>query len=287
MLTRLLSLLLFAALVGCGGGDYAARTPMTESAAAGPAPAPPADMDGSVSGSAGEASNAVSKDESRAEPLVAGKMDMRLAQASPPSPPSGAAGPAKGKPGQTATVASGPALSPMLIYTATITLAVFEVGKSLGQVEEIGRTLGGFLAKRDDTTITIRVPSAGFDEAVRRIEGVGDMVHRNVSAEDVTEEFMDLEVRLKNGRAMRERLEQLLAKAQKVEESIAIERELGRVAGEIERLEGRMKFLRDRAAYSTITVTFQPRRVESLGAARPQLPVLWLQDLGLGRLLNL
>jgi hypothetical protein len=98
---------------------------------------------------------------------------------------------------------------------------------------------------------------------------------------------MDLEVRLKNARAIRERLEQLLAKAAKVEESILIERELGRVAGEIERIEGRMKFLKDRAAFSTITVTFQARPTEKVGGRKVQLPVPWLSEMGLGRLLDL
>lgn len=179
------------------------------------------------------------------------------------------------------------ARGPMLIYTADITMAVFEVQKSLGAVEQVGRDLGGFLAKRDDEHITIRVPAAKFQEAVARIEKIGDMIHRNVSTEDVSEQFNDLEVQLKNARAVRDRLEQLLSKAQKVEESLAIERELDRIKVEIDRLEGRMKFLRDRADYSTITVSFQAKSDEKVGANRPKLPARWLNELGLGRLLQL
>jgi hypothetical protein len=166
-------------------------------------------------------------------------------------------------------------------------MAVFEVKKSIDAVEGLGRDLGGFLARRADQMIVIRVPAARFDEAISRLEKMGDLLHRNVTAEDVTEEFTDMEVRLKSARAVRERLEQLLAKAQKVEESVMIERELERVAGEIERMEGRLKFLRDRAAYSTITVTFQPRRGETVGPDRFNLPVPWLHELGLRRLLTL
>ena len=177
--------------------------------------------------------------------------------------------------------------SPMLIYTAQLTMAVFEVKKAIDSVEQVGRDLGGFLSRRTDQMIVIRVPAARFDEAVGRIEKVGDVVQRNVTTEDVTEEFTDLEVRLKSARAVRERLEQLLAKANKVEESVLIERELERVGGEIERIEGRMKFLRDRAAYSTITVTFQARRGETVGPDRFNLPVPWLYELGLRRLLTL
>ncbi len=175
----------------------------------------------------------------------------------------------------------------MLIYTAQITMAVFEVNTSLGRVEAIGRELGGFLAKRDDQSITIRVPAAVFQDAVKRIEGVGDMLHRNVVAEDVTEEFRDLEIRLKSARAVQARLTELLAKAVKVEESIAIERELDRVSGEIERIEGRIKFLKDRAAFSTITVRFEAKATEQVGNASVRLPVGWLNEINLPRLLRL
>ena len=76
-----------------------------------------------------------------------------------------------------------------------------------------------------------------FEDAVKRVEKIGDMLHRNVTAEDVTEEFRDLEVRLRGARAVQERLTQLLAKATKVEESVLIEKELDRVSGEIDRVD--------------------------------------------------
>jgi hypothetical protein len=190
--------------------------------------------------------------------------------------------PARSNQGEVASVQG-----PMLIYTADITIAVFEVKASLGQVDALARELGGFLARRTDAAITIRVPSARFEEAVKRIEKIGDMLHRNVVAEDVTEEYHDLDVRLRSARAVQERLTQLLAKAVKVEDSVLIERELDRVTGEIERIEGRLKFLKDRAAYSTITVTFQAKPTETLGQTPFHLPGEWLNDLGLGRLLRL
>jgi hypothetical protein len=184
-------------------------------------------------------------------------------------------------------VASSSALAPMLVYTGNVQMAVYEVRNSLGEVETLARSLGGFLSKRDDRSIIIRIPAARFEDAMRRIEKLGDMLSRDVQVEDVTEEFNDVDIRLKNARAVRDRLEQLLSKAAKVEESIQIERELERVALLIERLEGRMKFLKDRAAYSTITVTFQPRSAAELGKRPFNLPVPWLYEMGLGRLLAL
>jgi hypothetical protein len=175
----------------------------------------------------------------------------------------------------------------MLIYMAAITMVVAEIKAALTEVEALTRDLGGYLARRDDVSITIRVPVARFDEAVRRVESLGEVVHRNMTVDDVTEEFVDLEVRLKNLRAIRGRLESLLAKAKTVEEAVLIERELGRVAGEIDRIEGRMKLLGDRAAYSTITVSMRAKQRESLGPDTPRIPVGWLNELGLGRLLRL
>ena len=213
--------------------------------------------------------------------------------APPPPPPPPPPQPAKptntpGDPAAKSTAGEIAAMrAPLLVYTAQITVAVFEVAASLAEVEAIGRDLGGFLARRDDNAITIRVPAARFDEAVKRLEKVGDVIHRNVTADDVTEEFRDLEVRLRSAHAVQARLTELLAKAVKVEESVMIERELDRVTGEIDRIEGRMKFLRDKATFSTITVTFSSKAKESLNQGPFRLPSPWLNQLGLGRLLQL
>lgn len=207
----------------------------------------------------------------------------------PPPPPMQAPAPAATAtaPGsQAAPPSTETARAPMLVYTATMRLAVFQVAEASKQVEAMARETGGFLARRDDTSIVIRVPAARFEDVLARIEKLGDVIHRNVSAEDVTEQFLDVEVRLKNARAVRARLQQLLEKATRVEDSLAIERELARIGVQIETLEGKLKYLRDRVAFSTITVSFQAKRTD---AVKPsvRMPVYWLDQLGLGRLLSL
>jgi hypothetical protein len=172
----------------------------------------------------------------------------------------------------------------MLIYVAHLTLAVFEVQKDLDRVEELARSLGGYLSARTDTQVTIRVPRLKFEDALRSVEKVGDVLHRDVTAQDVTDEFADLDVRLKNARAMRDRLAQLLQNAT-VKDALEIEKELGRITEEIERMEGKLKLLSDQIAYSTLTVTFQPidqSPVHDLA----RLPFPWLRDLGLSQLLD-
>jgi hypothetical protein len=173
----------------------------------------------------------------------------------------------------------------MLIRTADLTLAVFEVDKHLDAVEAAARELGGYLASKSDRQITVRVPRERFDEALKRIEKLGDVLHRNVAAEDVTDQYVDVEMRLKNAYAVRARLEELL-KAATVKDAIEIQKELAKTTEEIERLEGKLKLLRDRIGYSTITVTFEHAQPQRSVQNRALLPFPWMNTLGLGPLLS-
>jgi hypothetical protein len=202
----------------------------------------------------------------------------------PPPPPPGVSTP-KPSPGPS-FVAQSSHVADLIIYTATVTMAVYQVEPGLDAVERIAREVNGYLAQRTDSQITIRVPRAKFDETLRRVQLTGDVIHRDVSAEDVTDQYVELETRLKNARAMRDRLEQLLARAA-VKEAIDIEKELGRVTGDIEAMEGKLKVLKDKIAYSTLTVVFSPRGSNAVRDVPLRLPFGWLGDLGLPRLLSL
>jgi hypothetical protein len=176
--------------------------------------------------------------------------------------------------------------APLLIYTATIAMAVFGLDAALASVEELARAHDGYLVRRSDTSITVRVPAAHFQEALTGVGKLGDELHRDVSARDVTEEYADLEIRLRNAEVVRQRLETLLAKAGGVEDALTVERELARVTGSIEELKGKLKLMSELAAFSTITVNFQARSVEHVSSEHP-LPFDWLKELGLSNLLAL
>jgi len=216
-----------------------------------------------------------------------------MAQATPPAPmkkeASGVPDAAtEGK--ERASVATGSdgksVAGPMLIYKAQLYMAVFETKKAIDAVEKLAKDNGGYLVSREDNRITVRVPSGKFDGAIDEIAKMGDLLHRNVNVQDVTAEYTDLAIRMRNLEIMRERLEELLKKAAKVEEALAVERELERVAGELERIKGRLKLLRELVTYSTITVEFQPRPVDHVDS-KVRLPFPWLDSLGLGELLRL
>jgi hypothetical protein len=172
----------------------------------------------------------------------------------------------------------------MLIRTAEISLAVYEVDKNLDAVEKKAISLGGYLALRSDRQITVRVPRDKFDELVSAIEGMGDVLHKNVAAEDVTDQFVDLSMRLKNAAAVRQRLEKLLETAQ-VRDAVEIHKELAKVTEEIERIEGKLKLLRDRIAYSTITVSFEKNQQQAV-RSQALLPFTWMNTMGLSPLLR-
>jgi hypothetical protein len=107
-----------------------------------------------------------------------------------------------------------------------------------------------------------------------------------VNVRDVTEQYADLEIRLKNAEAVRQRLEALLAKAGKVEDALAVERELERITQAIEQMKGRLRLLSELVAFSTITANFQARPRDQVGS-ETRLPFPWLGELGLVPLLNL
>jgi len=209
--------------------------------------------------------------------------------------------PPGGTPANNATapaVAEATPPAPMLIYTAAVDLSVrrAEVTATLDRVIDLAYAMGGYLVQRTDAQVQVRVPSSRFREGVRRVEELADVLHRTINAQDVSEEFNDLEVRLTNLRAVRRRLEEFLARAANVAEALRVEQELERVTQEMDRIEGRMRFLRARATFSLVTVTAHPRS-EAVVAPDPlpgsavrrplDLPVVWLDRLGLGRLLQL
>lgn len=175
----------------------------------------------------------------------------------------------------------------LLAYEATVTIGVYRVDQAIATVLDVSRILDGQVVVRNDDQVVFRVPRSSFEDALARVDEVGDVIHRDVRAEDVGDQYRDLDVRLRNARAVRDRLAELLARASTVEDSLKIEAELGRVTEEIERLGGELELLGNRVAYSKITVVFRARHVEEVREDVMRLPFSWLKTLGLPRLLDL
>jgi hypothetical protein len=117
----------------------------------------------------------------------------------------------------------------------------------------------------------VRVPADGVQKFLDQIGSLGSTQYRGLSADDVTEEFVDLAARMKSKRQLETRLLELVAsKAGDIRDLTSLESELSRVREEIERMEGRVRYLSDRVAMSTITITM--REAAPLVAPAPVTP---------------
>lgn len=108
-------------------------------------------------------------------------------------------------------------------------------------------------------TVVARVPAAQFNTALDQIRGVGSRVtQEKVTGQDVTQEYMDLEARIRTKKALEAQFLEIMKQARTVTEALEVQRQLAEVRGEIEQLEGRRRFLENQSSLSTITVTLQP-----------------------------
>jgi len=104
-------------------------------------------------------------------------------------------------------------------------------------------------------TITCRVPSGQLDDTLEELKKLGEVEHVSITANDITEQYFDLEVRMRNQKELEERLVSLLKRpTNKLADLLAAERELARVRTDIDAMEGRKRLWDNQIAYSTITV---------------------------------
>jgi len=153
----------------------------------------------------------------------------------------------------------------MIIRNGSAIVEVATLDSAIAALRALAQRLGGYVANTSVTTgrdqvpsgtIELKIPAARYDSALAGLEPLGKVESVNTTAEDVGEEFVDVTARLANARRLEDRIVAILAtRAGKLEDVIAAERELARVREEIERYEGRLRFLRTRAALSTLTVT--------------------------------
>ena len=153
-----------------------------------------------------------------------------------------------------------------LVRTGRVALTVENVSTTERELTRVVRDAGGFVSssrvRRDDreegTVVTgqlvVRVPAENFSTAFARIERAGEVRASNTSTRDVSEQLVDIEARLENLRAQRERLRGLYAQANDTEALLAIQERLSEVQSRIERLEARRQSLRRQVALSTIVI---------------------------------
>jgi hypothetical protein len=191
--------------------------------------------------------------------------DMKATAA--PAPPSSpiAVAPEQGPIGSLPSSSQGIVPS-MVIRTGDARVEVDSLEVGVQKVRQLAARLGGYVGNTQmqggegqerSAMLELKLPADRFDQAVEGLNGLGKKLDwYNGNAQDVGEEFVDITARVQNAKRLEERLITLLARGTgKLEEVLQVERELARVREEIERYEGRLRFLRTRAAVSTLTIT--------------------------------
>jgi hypothetical protein len=153
----------------------------------------------------------------------------------------------------------------MLIRTGNSTIEVDSLEVAMQQVRDLAQRLGGYVANtqlasgRDQirsASLEMKVPAARWTDMLSGLKPIGKVEALNEFSEDVGEEYVDVTARVQNAKRLEARLIELLGnRTGRLSDVLAVERELARVREEIERYEGRLRYLRTRAAMSSMSVT--------------------------------
>jgi hypothetical protein len=165
----------------------------------------------------------------------------------------------------TAVIADPAAAPSMVIRTGNASVEVDSLEPAMDALRRLAQRVGGFVGNSSiqsgreqlrQATLEIKVPAPRFDELTGGLAPLGRIEFVNVSAEHVGEEYVDLTARVANSRRLEERLIDLLgSRTGRLQDVLAVERELARVREEIERQEGRLRYLKSRVSLSTLSVT--------------------------------
>ncbi len=156
----------------------------------------------------------------------------------------------------------------LIIRTANMSLIVANTEEAMATISRMAEENGGWVvnsaifqysADAKTGSITIRVPSSGFNSVLEALRGLAvEVQSESTSGQDVTEEFVDLSARLGNLEATADRVRSFLDETRNVEEALAVNQELSRLESEIEAMKGRLQYLSQSASFSTITVDLTP-----------------------------
>ena len=157
-----------------------------------------------------------------------------------------------------------------IIRNADLSLETDAPEETQRQITAIAESNGGFVVesqqtssdvratKRDIVSMSIRIPSEKFAGTLDQIRGTSErVIFETIKGDDVTEEFIDVEARLKAKKALEQQFVDIMKRASNVEDALNVQRELAEVRSEIEKIEGRKRFLENQASLSTIKIKLQ------------------------------
>lgn len=153
----------------------------------------------------------------------------------------------------------------MVVYEGNIAIQTTTVADVIKKVEEKIANTNGYIVEstiehvgdssKKNAYLFVRIPVGEFDSFLEFLDEISDKIlERNISGKDVTEEFMDIESRLKAKKVYEERLFAFLEEATKTEDLLKISKDLSEVQSEIEQMEGRKKYLQNRSEFASLHV---------------------------------
>lgn len=179
--------------------------------------------------------------------------------------------------GQAAGLEAG--LNRKLIYTAHVTMGVEDYGKAEAELHDAIHLSGAYIlqfsnsieAKSKSATFVIKVPAAGFSSFIDRLREIEKNAQIHMEGSDVTEEYVDLEARLQAKKAAEARLLALMEKASGTDDLVRFSSELAAVQEQIEQIKGRMRYIDQNVAYSTVNVRLYEKRENAAQEKDPGL----------------
>jgi len=163
----------------------------------------------------------------------------------------------------TIAAAEAQAVSRKVIKTAELEVEVKGIDDAQERIIALVDQVNGFIESMTVTNygtsrqaeITARVPSDHFRQVYEGVKELGDVSRDHIGGQDVTQEYMDLERRITNLQAQEDRVREMFNDAKTVEDLLKVEQRLTEVRGQIESLQGRLRYLKDQVGFSTLTIT--------------------------------
>lgn len=241
----LVTLLLFVLLIAaCGGDEEAESEEILDQSEA-----------GQVEGEQAEVSRVVTEQIEVAEEAAAAQ------------PPAAQATPDSGGAGAVPLPVVAQPEGRLIIKEAQMNLMVENTDMAVNRVTDIAVGAAGYILSQrvwdDDlgyrhATITLGVPVDRFERVLQQLRRLGEVTNEEASGDDVTEEYVDLDSRLESLRTTHERLLSFLEEAETVEEILALNQRISEVEGQLSQIQGRINYLSNRAAFSTVSVMLEP-----------------------------
>lgn len=168
---------------------------------------------------------------------------------------------------------------PMIVYAGKAEVKVAKLKESADTVLKLIEQFGGYMSNMQEynyetsqsVSITARIPSTKIIDFAKEVKSLGEVISSNLSGDEVTEEYFDLQARLGALHVSEARLKEMLSRSGKLSDLLEIERELSRKQSEIDQIVGRMSYLRDRSAMGTLEISL----VTQAPPTKPNLGFSW------------